>query len=205
MFSHYWLSQWWQTFLLVCSTLTKFHGPPHSPDINSFVLRLHRLRTYTLTKRRCSSEQLYTESHSIYHSNISRTKYWLDKQDILQSCRKSGDPWNNLMALQGSKTCRLQTTRLRYPKLAVLFVQSCYGLHGPEIESQWRQDFPGSPDWPQGPPSLQYDGYRVFPLGKVVGVWCSSPAPSSARLQMGRRSISTSPLCPQACDPCKQQ
>ena len=76
------------------------------------------------------------------------------------------------MALQGSKTCRLQTTKLSYSELAVLFVQSCYGLHGLEIESQWRQDIPSSPDWPQGPPSLQYDGYQVFQLGKVVGAWC---------------------------------
>ena len=144
----------------------------------------------------CSSEQLYTESHSIYHSNNSSTKYWLDKQDFLQSCVKYGDPWNNLVALRGSKTCRLQTIRLRYPELAVLFVQSCYGLHGLEIESQWRQDFPSSPDWPQGPPRLQQNGYWVFSLGKEVGVWWWSPPPSSARLQMGRSSISTSPLHP---------
>ena len=162
----------------MCSTLRKFHGPPHFSNINSFVLRLNRLRKYILTKRHCSSQHLHTESHSTYHSKNSMTKYWLDKQDFLQSCVKSGDPWNNLVALQGSKTCRLQTTRLSYPELAVLFVQSCYGLHGLEVESQWTQDSPSSPDWPQGPPSLQYNAYWVFPLGKEVGVWWWSPPPS---------------------------
>jgi hypothetical protein len=37
-----------------------------------------------------------------------------------------------------------------------------YGLDVLEIESQWGRDFP-----PWGPPSLLYNGYRVFPGGKV--------------------------------------
>jgi hypothetical protein len=28
------------------------------------------------------------------------------------------------------------------------------------------------PDRPSGPPSLQYNGYRVIPGGKAVGAWC---------------------------------
>jgi hypothetical protein len=28
------------------------------------------------------------------------------------------------------------------------------------------------PDRPWGPPSLLYDGYRVFPGGKAAGAWC---------------------------------
>ena len=28
------------------------------------------------------------------------------------------------------------------------------------------------PDWPWGPPSLQYNGHRVFPGGSAVGTWC---------------------------------
>jgi len=34
-----------------------------------------------------------------------------------------------------------------------------YGLDGPGIESVWGRDFP-HPSW--GPPSLLYNGYRVF-------------------------------------------
>jgi hypothetical protein len=28
------------------------------------------------------------------------------------------------------------------------------------------------PDQPWGPPSILYNGYRVFPGGKVAGAWC---------------------------------
>jgi hypothetical protein len=27
------------------------------------------------------------------------------------------------------------------------------------------------PDWPWGPPSLLYNGYRVFPGGKAASTW----------------------------------
>ena len=40
-----------------------------------------------------------------------------------------------------------------------------YGLDGPGIESQWRRDFRTYPNRPWGPPSLLYNGYRVFPRG----------------------------------------
>jgi hypothetical protein len=41
-----------------------------------------------------------------------------------------------------------------------------YGLDGPGIESRWWQDFSARPDRPLRPPSLLYNGYRVFPGGK---------------------------------------
>jgi len=33
------------------------------------------------------------------------------------------------------------------------------------------RDFPQSPDRPWGPPSLLYNGYRVFPTGKAAEAW----------------------------------
>ena len=42
-----------------------------------------------------------------------------------------------------------------------------YGLDGPGIESRWDEIFRTYPDRPWGPPSLLYNGYRVFPGGKV--------------------------------------
>ena len=44
-------------------------------------------------------------------------------------------------------------------------VKPRYELDGPGIESRWGRDFPTRPDRPWGPPSLQYNGYRVFPGG----------------------------------------
>jgi hypothetical protein len=41
-----------------------------------------------------------------------------------------------------------------------------YGLDGPGVESPWEWDFPHCPDRPWGPPSLPYNGYRVFPVGR---------------------------------------
>ena len=43
-----------------------------------------------------------------------------------------------------------------------------YGLDGQGIESRWgvRLSAP-----PRGPPSLQYNGYRVFAGGKAAGAW----------------------------------
>ena len=45
-----------------------------------------------------------------------------------------------------------------------------YGLDGPGIESRWVGEFCRTrPHRPWGRPSLLYNGYRVFPGGKVAG------------------------------------
>jgi hypothetical protein len=41
-----------------------------------------------------------------------------------------------------------------------------YGLEAPGIKSRWGEIFCTYPDRLRGPPSLLYDGYRVFPGGK---------------------------------------
>jgi hypothetical protein len=33
------------------------------------------------------------------------------------------------------------------------------------------ENFRTRPDWPWGSPSLLYNGYQVFPRGKVAGAW----------------------------------
>ena len=40
------------------------------------------------------------------------------------------------------------------------------GMEGPGIESRWGEIFRTRPDWLRGPPSLLYNGYRLFPGGK---------------------------------------
>ena len=46
---------------------------------------------------------------------------------------------------------------------SVVAIATGYGLDGLGIESQWGEIFRTCPDRPWGPPSLLYNGYRVFP------------------------------------------
>ena len=56
-----------------------------------------------------------------------------------------------------------------------------YRLDGPGIESWWGARFFARPDRPRGPPSLLYNGYRVFPGGKLrPGRAADHSSPSSA-------------------------
>ena len=54
-----------------------------------------------------------------------------------------------------------------------------YGLDGPGIESRWGEIF-HRPDLPWGPPSLLYNGYRVFPGGRKRPGRDSDPSPPSS-------------------------
>ena len=46
-------------------------------------------------------------------------------------------------------------------------IATVYELDGPGIDPGGGTIFRTSPDRPWGPPSLLYNGYRVFPWGKV--------------------------------------
>ena len=54
-----------------------------------------------------------------------------------------------------------------------------YGLDGPGIESRWGRDFPHLSRPALGPPSLLYNGYRVFPGGKERPGRDADPSPPS--------------------------
>jgi hypothetical protein len=58
-----------------------------------------------------------------------------------------------------------------------------YGLDGPGIESGGGKVFLIRPDRLWGPPSLMYNGYRVFPGVKRPGRGADHPSPPSAEVQ----------------------
>jgi len=58
-----------------------------------------------------------------------------------------------------------------------------YELDCPGIESPWGRDFPHPSRRLWGPPSLLYNGYRVFPGGKAAGAWRWPPTQSIAEVK----------------------
>ena len=69
-----------------------------------------------------------------------------------------------------------------------------YGLDGPGIESWWGGEiFRTCPDRPWDPPSLLYNGYRVFPGGKVRPGRDTDPSPLLVPWSRKSRAI---PLLP---------
>ena len=76
---------------------------------------------------------------------------------------------------------------------SIVSIATGYRLDGPEIESQWGQDLRTCPDRPWGPPSLLYNGYRVFPGVKSSRGMTLTPHP--LLVLWSRKSIAI-PLLP---------
>jgi len=82
----------------------------------------------------------------------------------------------------------------------VVGIATGYGLSGPGIESRWGRDFPHlfRPNW--SPPSLLYNGYRVFPEGKERPGRNADPSPpSKAVVKKGYSYTSTPPMGRMGC------
>jgi hypothetical protein len=69
-------------------------------------------------------------------------------------------------------------------QVSVVSVATGYGLDGLRIESRWGEIFRTCPDRPWGPPSLLYNGYRVFPGGKERPGRDTDPSPPSSAVVM---------------------
>jgi hypothetical protein len=78
---------------------------------------------------------------------------------------------------------------------SVVGIATRYGLEGPGIESRWGEIFRTYPDRLRGPSSLLYNGYWVFPGGKVRPVRDADPSPlSSAEVKKELSYTSTQPI-----------
>ena len=67
---------------------------------------------------------------------------------------------------------------------SVVGIATGYGLDGPGIESRWGEIFRTCPDRPWDPPSLLYNGYRVFPGGKERLGRDADPSPPASAVVM---------------------
>ena len=75
-------------------------------------------------------------------------------------------------------------------------IATCYGLDGPGSNPDGGEIFRIRPDRLWGPPSLLYNGCRVFSRGKAAGAWRWSPTPSSAEVKEGVELYLYSPSGP---------
>jgi len=63
---------------------------------------------------------------------------------------------------------------------SVAGITTRYGLDVRGLNPSGGEIFLTSPDWPWGPPSLLYNGYRVFPWGKERSGRDADPSPPSS-------------------------
>ena len=82
----------------------------------------------------------------------------------LQSCKHSGDTSVGSDNRTVTPACRNRDSSVG--------IATRYGLEGPGIESRWGRNFPHLSRPAPNPPSLLYNGYRVFPGVKAAGAWC---------------------------------
>jgi len=76
----------------------------------------------------------------------------------------------------------------------VFGIATGYGLDGPGIESRWGRNFLHLSRPALEPPSLLYNGYRVFPGGKELPGRDADSSPLSSAVVMTDRAISLLPL-----------
>ena len=68
---------------------------------------------------------------------------------------------------------------------SVVGIATGYGLDGQGIEPRWGGEIIRTcPDRPWGPPSILYNGYRVFPGGKEKPGSDADPSPPSSAVVM---------------------
>ena len=65
-------------------------------------------------------------------------------------------------------------------RVSSVSIETGYGLDGPGIASRWGEIFRTCSERPWGPPSLLYNGYRVFPGSKERPGRDADPSPPSS-------------------------
>ena len=82
-----------------------------------------------------------------------------------------------VLSLHSSETIFIQIQNMVCGPGSSVGIATAYWLDGPGIECRWGEIFRTCPDRPWGPHSLLYNGYRVFPWGKVRPGRDADPSP----------------------------
>jgi hypothetical protein len=104
----------------------------------------------------------------------------LDRRGIVMSLCVLSLAWNILTLIKRQKRNTVRKYFSIFCLMSVLSSQyedSFYRLNGTDIESPKGEICRTRPDGSWGPPSLLYNGYRVFPGGKAAGAWYWPPIP----------------------------
>ena len=114
---------------------------------------------------------IHTTSPSKGHTHEYGTEFYVI--DITKNCKQ----------LHNSHGISLNPNFTSGPG-SVVSIATGYGMDGPGIEFRLGEIFRACPGRPWGPPSLLYDGYRVFPGGKEWLGHDAGPSPPSSAVVM---------------------
>jgi hypothetical protein len=137
-----------------------------------------------------------THRHYYWNVKLSQCMSWLtsttDGSKWSPSCLGHFTPWKsgpNTLWSGGHRHPRAGTDVSDNIQISCFYQESRWDRIGQSIQqlamgwTVWGSNpgggeiFRTCPDWPWGPPSLLYDGYLVFPGGKVAGKWRWLPTP----------------------------
>jgi hypothetical protein len=107
------------------------------------------------------------------HTHTHRQRDWLTNGHPVGLLWKS-DSWSQKTVLWLYNNSILIILRN-----STIGIMTRYELDGAVIEPRGGENFRTRPDRPWGPPSLLYNGYRVYPGDKAAGAWRWPPTPSS--------------------------
>ena len=112
-----------------------------------------------------------------FHTKILRRE-WILRKSALQlsyvDCQWiSVLPFRNffksLLEVETEELHIISLPAMKWGRDSTVGIAPCYGLDGQGSNPCGVEIFPTRPDWPWGPPNLLYNGYRIFPGGKMAG------------------------------------
>ena len=122
--------------------------------------------------------EVFYEGHHILPLRMNSSPLWC--VNMIYCPLKDSHIYTHVMNLKLFYTILVLKDRSREISVGIA---ARYELDSPGIESRWGRDFHTRPDRPWVPPSLLYNGYRVFTGVKQPGRGVNHPPPSRAEIK----------------------